>query len=67
MDGEPNNRGFWHAGGNLGYVARFGTAVSNDRGWVIMTNAEKDRFGPILQAIFTEFGWLRPGKGAWEK
>ena len=67
LDGEPNNRGFWHAGGNLGYVARFGAAVSNDRGWVIMTNAEKDRFGPILQAIFTEFGWLRPGKGAWEK
>jgi CubicO group peptidase (beta-lactamase class C family) len=67
MDGEPNNRGFWHAGGNLGYVARFGAAVSNDRGWVIMTNAEKDRFGPILQAIFTEFGWLRPGKGTWEK
>jgi CubicO group peptidase (beta-lactamase class C family) len=67
MDGDPNNRGFWHAGGNLGYVARFGAAVSNDRGWVIMTNAEKDRFTPIIKAIAEEFGWLRPGKGAWEK
>ena len=67
LDGDPNNRGFWHAGGNLGYVARFGAAVSNDRGWVIMTNAEKDRFTPIVKAIAEEFGWLRPGKGAWEK
>jgi CubicO group peptidase (beta-lactamase class C family) len=67
MDGDPNNRGFWHAGGNLGYVSRFGAAVSNDRGWVIMTNAEKDRFNPIIKAIAEEFGWLRPGKGAWEK
>jgi CubicO group peptidase (beta-lactamase class C family) len=67
MDGDPNNRGFWHAGGNLGYVARFGAAVSNDRGWVIMTNAEKDRFFPIIKAIAEEFGWLRPSKGAWEK
>lgn len=66
MDGDPNNRGFWHAGGNLGYVARFGAAVSNGRGWVIMTNAEKDRFFPIIKAIAEEFGWLRPGKGAWE-
>lgn len=32
-----------------------------------MTNAQKDSFGPILQAIGKEFGWLRPGKGAWEK
>jgi CubicO group peptidase (beta-lactamase class C family) len=67
LDGDPNNRGFWHGGGNLGYVARFGAAVSNDRGWVIMTNAEKDRFNPMVKAIAEEFGWLRPGKGAWEK
>jgi CubicO group peptidase (beta-lactamase class C family) len=67
LDGAGGNRGFFHAGGNLGYVARFGAAVSNDRGWVIMTNAEKDRFNPILKAIFTELGWLRPDKGPWEK
>ncbi len=67
LDGEGDNRGFWHAGGNLGYVARFGAAVSNDRDWVIMTNAEKDRFYPIIKAIAEEYGWLRPGKGAWEK
>jgi len=57
MDGDPHNRGFWHAGGNLGYVSRFGAGASNGRGWVIMTNAEKDRFTPILQALVTEFGW----------
>jgi CubicO group peptidase (beta-lactamase class C family) len=67
LDGEANNRGFFHAGGNLGYVSRFGAAVSNDRGWVIMTNAEKDRFNPIVKAIAEEFVWLRPGKGPWEK
>ena len=33
----------------------------------IMTNAEKDRFTPIIKAIAQEYGWLRPGKGAWEK
>jgi hypothetical protein len=32
-----------------------------------MTNAQKDSFGPILQAIITEFGWITPGKGAREK
>ncbi|MGE5296680.1 MAG: serine hydrolase domain-containing protein, partial [Solirubrobacterales bacterium] len=58
LDGEGDNRGFFHAGGNLGYVSRFGAGVSNGRGWVIMTNAEKDRFNPILKAIATEFGWL---------
>jgi CubicO group peptidase (beta-lactamase class C family) len=67
LDGDPNNRGFFHAGGNLGYVSRFGAAVSNDRGWVIVTNAEKDRFNPIVKTIAEEFGWLRPGKGAWEE
>lgn len=67
LDGDPNNRGFWHGGANLGYVGRFGAAVSNNRGWVIMTNAEKDKFTPIIKAIAEQYGWLRPNKGAWEK
>ncbi len=58
LDGEGDKRGFFHAGGNLGYVSRFGAGVSNGRGWVITTNAEKDRFDPILKAIVAEFGWL---------
>jgi CubicO group peptidase (beta-lactamase class C family) len=57
-DGEGGNRGFFHGGENLGYGARFGAGVSNGRGWVIMTNAQKDRFAPVLKAIGTEFRWL---------
>jgi hypothetical protein len=67
LDGEGENRGFFHAGSNLGYFARFGASVSNGRGWIIMTNAQKNHFGPILQAIAQEFGWLPPDKGAWER
>ena len=58
LGGEGENRGFFHGGENLGYGACFGAGVSNGRGWVIMTNAQKDRFAPVLKAIVTEFGWL---------
>ena len=64
LDGEGDNRGFFHAGSNFGYFASFGAGVSKARGWIIMTNAQKDRFGPILKAIAEEFGWLRPNNGA---
>jgi CubicO group peptidase (beta-lactamase class C family) len=67
LDGEGDNRGFFHGGENLGYGARFGAGVSNGRGWVIMTNAQKDRFTPVLKAIVTEFGWLQPDNGTGEK
>jgi CubicO group peptidase (beta-lactamase class C family) len=67
LDGEGETRGFFHAGSNRGYFARFGASVSNGRAWVIMTNAQKDSFSPILQAITQELGWIAPGKGAWEK
>ncbi|MGA2865216.1 MAG: serine hydrolase domain-containing protein [Verrucomicrobiota bacterium] len=59
LDEKGDYHGFFHAGENLGYFARFGAGVSNGRGWVIMSNAQKDRFGPILQAVFQEFGPVR--------
>ena len=62
LDGAGENRGFFHAGENLGYFARFGASVSTGRAWVIMTNAQKDRFRPILEAVAEEFGWIDPGK-----
>jgi CubicO group peptidase (beta-lactamase class C family) len=57
LDGEGKARGFYHFGETLGYFAGFGAGVSNGRGWVIMTNAQKERFGPIVKAIGKEFGW----------
>ena len=56
LDEKGDYHGFFHAGENPGYLARFGAGISNGRGWVIMTNGEKDRFGPILEAVFQEFG-----------
>jgi hypothetical protein len=57
LDEKGDYHGFFHAGENPGYLARFGAGVSNGRGWVIMTNTgEKDRFGAILEAVFREFG-----------
>jgi len=67
LDGEGENRGFSHAGENFGYFAHFGAGVSNDRAWIIMTNAQKGRFNPIVNTIAEEFGWLRPDKGIQEK
>jgi hypothetical protein len=63
LDGEGENRGFFHAGSNLGYFARFGASVSNGRTWVIMTNAQKDCSDPIAKAIAQQFAWITPGKG----
>jgi len=57
LDGEGDQRGFFHAGENPGYFARFGASVSKRRGWVIMTNAQKDRFPPILKTVAEEFQW----------
>lgn len=57
LDGEGESRGFYHYGETVGYFAGFGAGVSNKRGWVIMTNAEKERFNPIVKAIGKEFGW----------
>jgi CubicO group peptidase (beta-lactamase class C family) len=64
LDGEGENRGFFHGGETLGYGARFGAGVFKGRGWVIMTNAEKDRCTPILKAVVEEFGWIDPKKEA---
>jgi CubicO group peptidase (beta-lactamase class C family) len=66
LDGEGDHRGFFHAGENLGYFAHFGAGVSNGHGWVIMTNAQKDRFDPIVKAVAQEFGWITPNKEAQE-
>lgn len=57
LDSQGESRGFFHSGENLGYFASFGAGVSNGRGWIIMSNAQKDRFGPIQKAISKEFGW----------
>lgn len=57
VDGEGANRGFYHAGENFGYFARFGAGVSNGRGWVIMVNAQKNKFNSIVQAIGKELDW----------
>ena len=59
LDGEGQGRGFYHYGENIGYFAGFGAGVSNGRGWVIMSNAQKERFDPIVKAIADEFGWTR--------
>jgi CubicO group peptidase (beta-lactamase class C family) len=58
LDGEGDNRGFYHGGTTFGYHAEFGAGVSNGRGWVIMSNSGKrEAFRPILEAISREFGW----------
>lgn len=57
LDGTGENRGFYHAGENSGYFARLGAGVSNGRGWVILSNAQKNKFDPILRSISKEFGW----------
>jgi CubicO group peptidase (beta-lactamase class C family) len=57
LAGPPPNQEFYHAGENFGYYMRLGAGVSNGRGWVIMTNAQKPSFGAILQSIRKEFGW----------
>jgi CubicO group peptidase (beta-lactamase class C family) len=60
LDGEGESRGFYHGGTTFGYYAEFGAGVSNGRGWVIMSNAQKrEKFRPILDAISKEFGWNR--------
>ena len=56
LDQKDDYHGFFHAGFNPGYMARFGAGVSTGRGWVIMTNGQKDKFDPILAAVFKEFG-----------
>jgi len=60
LDGESMGRGFFHYGQNLGYFAGFGAGISNGRGWVIMTNAQKERIGPIVKAIGKEFWSTTP-------
>lgn len=63
LDGEGENRGFFHGGENWGYLSRFGAGVSNGRGWVIMSNAmDHDYFDAILQVIVTEFNWTSPDR-----
>jgi hypothetical protein len=63
LDGEGQARGFYHYGENIGYFAGFGAGVSNGRGWIIMSNAQKERLDPIVKAIGAEFGWTtRPDK-----
>jgi CubicO group peptidase (beta-lactamase class C family) len=57
VSGAGENRGFYHAGENFGYFAKFGAGVSDGRGWVIMCNANKNKFGSILQSIGKEFNW----------
>jgi CubicO group peptidase (beta-lactamase class C family) len=58
LDGEGDTRGFYHGGTTFGYYAEFGASVSNGRGWVIMSNAQKrEKFRPVLDAISQEFGW----------
>jgi CubicO group peptidase (beta-lactamase class C family) len=57
LGGEGEDRAFYHAGENPGYFARMAADVSKGRGYVIMTNAQKDRFDPIVKAIADEFGW----------
>jgi hypothetical protein len=57
LDGEGRNSGFFHYGETVGYFAGFGAGVSNGRGWVIMTNAERKCFEPIVNSIDKEFGW----------
>jgi hypothetical protein len=56
LDGQGDYHGFFHAGSNAGYTSRFGAGVSTGRGWIIMTNGQKDRLYPIVGAIFKEFG-----------
>lgn len=63
LDGSGEDRGFYHAGENVGFVARFGATVSMDRGWVIMTNDRKPKFAPILNSIVHEFGWKGKDNG----
>jgi hypothetical protein len=63
LDGSGKEQGFFHGGENVGYFARFGATVVVERGWVIMSNAQKDKFTPILQAIVQEFGWKVKGHG----
>jgi CubicO group peptidase (beta-lactamase class C family) len=57
LDGEGRNSGFFHYGETVGYFAGFGAGAFNGRGWVIMTNAEKKCFEPIVNSIGKEFGW----------
>lgn len=63
LDGSGQGQGFFHGGETLGYFARLGASVSIDRGWVIMSNAQKDKFTPILKAIVEDFGRKRKGGG----
>ena len=67
LDGEGASRGFYHGGTTFGYHAELGAGVSNGRGWVIMSNAQKrEVIQPILDAVSREFGWSgvskRPGE-----
>jgi CubicO group peptidase (beta-lactamase class C family) len=62
LDQKDDYHGFFHGGFNPGYFSRFGAGVSNGRAWVIMSNGQRDRFDPILKAVFQEFGpiWEPP-------
>lgn len=57
LTGSGENLKFYHDGANFGYFARFGADVSNGRAWVIMSNGQKNKFGPITKSIAREFGW----------
>jgi CubicO group peptidase (beta-lactamase class C family) len=51
LDGEGQARGFYHYGENVGYFAGLGAGVSNGHGWLIMTNAERERIAPIVEVV----------------
>lgn len=57
LDGPENKRVFYHYGENFGFYMRMAGGVTDGRGWIIMTNAQKTKFNPILRAIRDEFGW----------
>jgi CubicO group peptidase (beta-lactamase class C family) len=57
LGGEGKNRTFYHGGETYGYFARFAAGVSAGSGWVIMSNGQRDQFGPIARSIAREFCW----------
>lgn len=57
LGGTGKDFSFSHAGENPGYCGVMIAGVSNGCGYVIMTNANKHRSTPIIQAIIDEYGW----------
>ena len=64
VGGDGEHHAFSHAGENPGYCGLLIAGVSDGLGYVIMTNANKHRVTPIVQAIIDEFGWSpKPSQG----